>query len=174
MMKWRWPRWAIRISLAFLAVIIVAVAALFILSPTALLLVLAIIFNSIFANTSPPPIVENTLAGANFGNRDEVNQNLTVLLRRKFPIGTSEDHLKSTLSGQGFQPLPPPPANCIPPGQPQPVGRVFTTCPTNDRSKMLEYRWSGGVCGSTIAVIWATDDRREITHLDSSYYVACL
>ncbi len=39
---------------------------------------------------------------------------------------------------------------------------------------MLEYRWSGGVCGSTIAVIWATDDRREITHLDSSYYVACL
>src|SRR5258707_9143210 len=101
MMKWRWPRWAIRISLAFLAVIIVAVAVLFILSPTALLLVLAIIFNSIFANTSPPPIVENTLAGANFGNRDEVNQNLTVLLRRNFPIGTSEDHLKSTLSGQG-------------------------------------------------------------------------
>jgi hypothetical protein len=172
MMKRRWPRWIIRISLVFLAVITAAVAALFIANPAAVLMLLAMLINPLVANTSPPSITENELAGANWGNKADVDKNLTALLQRKFPVGTSEDSLKSTLLGQGFKPLPLPAANCIPPGQSQPVGRP---CPTYDRDKIFEYKWGdGAICGSTITVRWATDDRRGITQLDSSYYVACL
>lgn len=174
-MKRRWLRWIIRISLVFLAVITAAIAALFIVNPTGALLLVAMLIHPLVANTSPPSIAESELAGANLENKADVDRNLTALLRRKFPVGTSEDSLKSTLLGQGFTPLPPLAANCIPPGQPQPMGKVFTNCPTYDRDKILEYRWGdGAVCGSTVTVRWATDDRRGITQLDSSYYVACL
>jgi hypothetical protein len=159
--------------LASLAVIVVAVVALSILHPEALWII-AIFVNQLFVNTTPPPIAENTLVGANWGNRVEVNQKLAAVIQRNFPAGTNEDSLKSVLASQGFKPLPPPPADCIPPGQVQPVGRVFTTCPTNDRSRMLEYNWSNFPCGSTVTVSWTSDDRNKITHLDSSYYMACL
>ena len=172
-MKARWLRRTIRISLVFVAVIVVAVAALSILHPE-MLWILAIPINQLFVNATPPPIAENTLAGANWGNRVEVNQKLAAVIQRNFPPGTSEDSLILVLAGQGFKPLPPPSADCIPPGQPQPVGRVFTTCPTNDRSKVLEYNWRNFPCSSTITVSWTTDDRQKITHLDSGYYMACL
>jgi hypothetical protein len=173
MMKGRWLRRTIRISLISLAVIIVVVVTLPIFRP-AVLWVFAIYINQLFVNTTPPPIAENTLVGANWGNGIEVNQKLAAVIQRNFPTGTNEESLKLALAGQGFKPLPPPLADCIPPGQPQPMGRVFTICPTGDRSKMLEYNWSNLPCGSKITVSWTTDDRKKITHLDSRYYVACL
>jgi hypothetical protein len=62
-------------------------------------------------------------------------------------LGTSEASLRSTLLNQGFKPLSPPlsppPTDCVPSGRSPPLRGVFTPCPTQDRSKMLEYVWGG-------------------------------
>jgi hypothetical protein len=120
----------------------------------------------------PPQIVEELtgkLRAPNSGNVAEIDKNLIALLRRKFPVGTSEDSLKSTLLAQGFKPLPAPKADCIPPGQPPPMGRTITMCPTEDQSKILEYRWSRFPCASSIRVRWEVGDQREITYLAPRY-----
>jgi hypothetical protein len=123
-------------------------------------------------NAHPPPIAGDQIAGASWQNQAEVSRKLTELLQRKFPTGTSEDLLKSTLANQGFKPLPPPPGDCVPRGQSPPVGRVFTPC--YDPSNILKYDWGNGICGQTITVRWSTDDRHEITELHASYDMACL
>ncbi|WP_119270610.1 hypothetical protein [Taklimakanibacter deserti] len=164
----RWFRWVTRISLG-LAIPIVFVVAFIILNP----LGAVILLYSLVGNTHPPAIAEDQFAGASWPSRTEASAKLTTLLQRKFPVGTSEDALRATLSSQGFKPLSPPPADCLPAGQPAPIGRAVTTCPTHDQSKILEYRW-GVVCGETITIRWWTDDRHAITGLDAAYYVACL
>lgn len=166
----RWFRWVTHISLGLLGILVVLVAALFILNPLGAVMLL----HSLIGNKHPPPIAEDQLAGASWQNEAEPGAKLTTLLQRKFPIGTNEDTLRATLSSQGFKPLPPPPADCLPAGQPAPIGRVVTTCPTDDQSKILEYRWGGGVCAETITVRWWTDDRHAITDLDAAYHAACL
>jgi hypothetical protein len=152
----------------------VAIAALFIRDPSAAVLLTAILIQPLIAHTHPPPIAEDQLADASWRNQAEATRKLTALMQRKFPTGSSEGALKSTLQNQGFKPLPPPPVDCLPPGQPPPVGRVFTPCPTYDRRKTLEYGWGSGVCGQTITVRWSTDDRDNVTRVDASYYMACL
>jgi hypothetical protein len=98
---------------------------------------------------------------------------LTELFRRKFPTGTSGDTLRSTLLDHGFKPLPTPPADCLPPGQSGPIGRIFIPCPTEDQSKILRYGWAKGICGESITVRWSTDDRHEIARVDASYNMVC-
>jgi hypothetical protein len=79
---------------------------------------------------------------------------------------------------QGFHSIPPPPADCLPPGRSAPVGVVYRTCLTADEKekleRTLEYRWGDGVCAEYVQIWWSVDDRREITHVQGSYYGACL
>jgi hypothetical protein len=174
MMRRRWLRWMIRIGLGIVATLGVAVVALFIYNPSGTVLLTAIFLQPLLANTRPPPIAEDQLAGANWQNQGEASRKLNGLLQRRFPAGTSEVTLRSTLLNQGFKPPPPPRADCVPPGQPTPVGRVFTRCPTGDQSKILQYEWGSGVCGQTITVRWSTGNDLKITSLDAGYYMACL
>src|SRR5688500_11203499 len=170
----RWFRWVTRISLGLLAILIVLIVALFILNPSGTILGAAMLHHSLFGNTHPPPIAEDQLAGASWPSQTEASAKLTTLLQRRFPIGTNEDTARSILLSQGFKPLPPPPADCLPVGQPAPIGRAIAHCPTHDQSKILEYRWGGGVCAETSSGRWWTDDRHAITELDAAYYAACL
>jgi hypothetical protein len=171
-MKRRWYQWVIRISLGFLAILIVPVVVLFILKPEGTMILIGVLIAPLIHNTHPPPIAEDQLAGATWQNQAEVSRKLNELLQRKFPTGTSEDSLKSTLANQGFKLLPPPPGDCVPRGQSPPVGRVFTPC--YDPSNILRYDWGNGVCGQTITVRWSTDDHHGITDVHATYHVACL
>jgi hypothetical protein len=172
MMKRRWFRRVIRISLGFLAILIVPVAVLFILKPEVTIILIGVLIAPLIYNTHPPPIAEDQLVGASIWNLAETNRKLTASLQRKFPTRTSEDALKSTLLNQGFKPLPPPPGDCVPRGQLPPAGRVFTRC--YDPSDILRYDWGNGICHNIITVHWTTNDRREITDLNASYIPACL
>ena len=175
-MQRRWLRWVTRIGLGLLAILAAGVAVLFFLNPEATLLLFAILINPIVSNTRPPAIVADELVGASWQKRGEINRNIDALFQRKFPEGTSEEILRSALLREGFKPLPPPPANCIPreQEQAQPVGRVYVICPTGDRSRILEYQWGSVVCSSTITVRWAVSDRRELTKVNAGYDVGCL
>jgi len=100
-------------------------------------------------------------------------QGNSTLLQQKFPAGTSEAALKSTLRRQGFKPLPPPPADCLRRGETQQIGRVYIPC--YDPTNQLEYSWNAGfVCGETLRVAWTTDGAGGIADVRGSYDAGCL
>src|SRR5215469_5978391 len=83
-------RWAIRISLTLLAALIVLFGALLIYEgvTTGHSLLIAILIQPLVANTRPPPIAEDQLTTANL-RTDDVSRNLSTLLQRTFPAGSS-------------------------------------------------------------------------------------
>jgi hypothetical protein len=170
-MRSRWLRWIKRIILGCVALLGLGLTALFIKSPSATTLLLAMLVYSPFENDKPPPMFKDDLAGM-WGKWDEASQRLTSRLQQQFPAGTAETSLKSALLKQGFEPLPPPRSDCVTAGQEAPVGRVFTRC--RDQSKSLDYHWGGVVCTETITVRWTTDGADVIAELSGSYYAGCL
>jgi hypothetical protein len=124
--------------------------------------------DGLFHNHRPPQIA----AGVDLisGNADAL---WSAVLHQKFPPGTSEATLKSTLLSEGFTPVPPPPANCLRPGDRPKVGVLYIEC--YDSAKQLKYKWNEGlVCSSTMSVAWTTDDTGALTSVKGGYYSACL
>jgi hypothetical protein len=167
-------RWSIRIGLALLGVVVLAIAGLLLWRPEGTLLILAILFQPLLGNMHPPPIAAGQFADATFQNQSETNGKLNALFQQKFPAGTSEAALKAALLDQGFKPLPPPRADCLPEGQPAPLRQVYTRCPTGDRSRVLEYNWSRGICSATITAAWAADGGQTVGDVRVGYRMDCL
>ena len=173
MPKSRRARWTLRILLACLALPFLALIVLFIKNPGGAIILIGMLVFPLFGNTHPPAMFDADIASM-WLKWDEGSRKITAHLQQKFPAGTTEATLKSALARQGFKPMPPPRADCVPAGQHMPIGKTYTTCSTRDPSKTLIYKWSGGVCTSTISVRWDTNDDKVITKLDSSYYAGCL
>ena len=167
-------RWAIRISFGIIAVLGAATAAMFILDPDGTVLSIAVILQPIVGNTRPPPIAQDQLAGMDWRTEKEASKRLTTLLHQRFPAGSSEVELRSTLLSQGFKQPPPPRPDCVPPGQTGPIGMSMTHCPTYDRSKVLEYSWGNVACSQSISVLWSTGGSETINGVDARYHMGCL
>src|SRR5262245_55475280 len=167
-MTYRWLR-------RVLAVFGLAIAALFIYNPGGAVILGAILLQLLFSNMHPPPIAEDQLAAAN-GRVDEASNNLSALLQRKFPAGSSEGMLKSTLLNQGFKPLllAPNQGRCLPQYEPRIDFATRARCHAYDPSKTYKYSWAGGVCSSNIIVWWTTDDRGDLVKVMGAYGGACL
>jgi hypothetical protein len=153
--------------------VIVAVVVVIVFSfPTPRLIALLFI-GHLFATKTPPQIAEGLIPESGKVDREEIDRKLTAVLEQHFPAGTSEHALTTILLAQGFQPMPPPPSNCVPQGQRMPVGVVYSQC--YDPTNTLKYRWNRGlVCGETITVKWQRDDRMQIAQLKGYYDLACL
>jgi hypothetical protein len=141
--------------------------------------VLAALFVNPFSNSSPPPIAEGQITEKDWHHWDDGGRKLTAVLTRRFPIGTNEATLKSTLLAQGFHFAKlPPPENCVPPGQSAPVGVIFYHCLSPDRKKALErtleYIWGRFPCSQSLLVEWSVDDRGEIANVQGYYHGVCL
>jgi hypothetical protein len=169
----RWFRWTVRILLGGVALLGTALAVLIVINPGAAIILFAMRVFPLFGNTSPPPMFEADVAGM-WMKWDEAGRKITAHLQEQFPAGTTEAALKSALARQGFKPLPPPPADCVPPGVQMPIGKTYTPCPTRDPSKALVYRWGGGVCTSTVSVRWETGGGETVTQVTGGYNAACL
>jgi hypothetical protein len=169
-MRSHWARWTVGVILGCLAL---PVLAFIVLRPEAAIIMVAVLVYPLFGTTHPPPMFEADLAGM-WNKWDEASRKITARLQEQFPAGMTEAVLKSTLIKQGFKPLPPPPADCVPAGQQMPVGKTYRPCPTSDPSKTLTYRWGGGVCTSTISVRWETNSDKAITKVTGGYNAACL
>jgi len=174
MVRSRWFRWTIRISLGFLAILGVVNVALVVRDPSSASLIMAALIQPLVANTHPPPILGDQLAGANWRTEAEAGRKLTAFLQGKFPAGTSEGTLKSTLLNQRFKGPPVPPADCLPPGHAAPKDRASNSCPTDNPNKSLTYNWSNFPCDQRITIRWATDDSHNITLIKGIYSQWCL
>jgi hypothetical protein len=167
-------------SLGLLAVLLIAaLGALLIFTPGEALLLIGILVQPLFYNTRPPPIAEDQLAGANWYKNDDASRNLSMLLQRRFPAGSSEGTLISTLLGQGFKPLrlAPNQGRCLPQYEARvdPNGHTMRArCDAYDPNKTYQYSWAGGVCGADVTVWWTTDDRGNLVKVLGAYDSVCL
>jgi hypothetical protein len=84
-MKGRWFRWVIRISLGFPAILIVPIAALFILNPEGTIILIGVLIAPLIQNTHPPPIAEDQLVGVSWQSRAEGGRKLTAGLQAEVP-----------------------------------------------------------------------------------------
>jgi hypothetical protein len=105
---------------------------------------------------------------------------LTNILRAEFPLGTSEAALESALRAQGFEHLPTSITHCTRPGGHTPYGAKAIACPAWDANwdpkHYLKYQ-SGGpglFCSHGADVLWSSDKKGRLTHLEAYYVVACL
>lgn len=167
------PRWVRRIVGVILGCLALPLLAFIVLRPEAAIIIVAVLVYPLFGTTQPPQMFKADLAGM-WNKWDEAGRKITTRLQEQFPAGTTEAALKSTLVKQGFKPLPPPAADCVPAGQQVPVGKTYTRCPTSDPSKTLTYRWGSAVCTSTVSVRWKTDGGDEVTEVNGRYNAACL
>lgn len=167
-------RWAVRVSLAVIAVLCAAFVVTLVLSPSAAMLLVGISLQYIFGNTRPPPIARDQLVGMDWRTEKEAGKRLTALLHQKFPIGSSASDLRSTLLSQGFEPPPSPRPDCLPPSQAAPIGKTVTPCPAYDGGKVLGYSWGNGVCRQGITVKWSADGNEAIKEVHAIYFGYCL
>jgi hypothetical protein len=137
-----------------------------------------VFFANPFTNSAPPPIAEGQITPEDWTHWDEAGRKFTAVLARRFPSGSNEATLKSTLLAQDFHFPKPPPTNCLPPGQEAPIGVVYYRCLTSDAMKALErtlvYEWGRFPCTKSLSVQWSAGDRGEITNVRGSYYGVCL
>jgi hypothetical protein len=158
------------------ALVVGALAVLFFVKPETF--VVAAIILAMLLNPGPPPIAEGQITSSDWRKSTEINHKLTAVLERRFPNGTSETDLESVLTKQGFRPVPPPPADCWPPGKIEPIGVLHYTCLTADQEaklkRTLKYSWGDGVCGEDVWISWSVDGDRAITSVEGRYNMACL
>lgn len=162
--------------LTILAIVAVTFSGLLVFSPSTRL-VMGIMLSGL-NDPGPPPIAQGVITQEDWPNFEAASAKLTRVLQSKFPIGSKDDVLRSTLMEQQFRPMEPPPPDCIPPDQQAPAGVVFYLCLTPEqeekRKRTLVYKWGGGVCVSTISVVWSSDETNALTHVEGSYYGTCL
>jgi hypothetical protein len=167
-----WGRWSVRIGLWIGAVFVAGGAALFVINPFGALVLVWFTVQILFSNSHPPAIAEGQITEDDWEHQNVAGQKLTDVLKRRFPIGTTEAVMKSTLLGQGFKLPAPPPRDCVPPGQIVTIGHMG--CPTYDVNKILLYHWGLIPCGETVTVEWTVDDSGGITSVRGGYYGVCL
>jgi hypothetical protein len=111
-----------------------------------------------FSNTQPPAIVAGQI-------RTGAGDDLNTFFRQKFPVGTDETIVRTTLLQQGFT-RPHPALACRP--------RNGDPCPAYDLSRTLEYAWGRIPCGNQVVVWWTASDHGAITDIGGYHHFACL
>jgi hypothetical protein len=162
---------------AILALFAATISGILVFDPTARLVV-GVLMAPLFINAGPPPIAQGVITKMDWPHFEAASKKMTEVLQSKFPVGSKEDILRSSLLGQGFRSMEPLPTNCIPPGQAAPVGVVFYRCLTpqaeEQRKKTLVYEWGNGICREKLFVIWSSDQLGVLTDVRSHYDGACL
>jgi len=144
-----------------------------------MMLILVAISIQVHAGTRllPPPITDG-ITCTNVRSCDEANRAFTVILRRRFPVGSHENALRSALVSQGFRPLPSSITTCLPRGRQPIIGKMVIDCPAWDPNwsprNYLQYGWGRPPCGSELNVMWSVDASGRIAHIEGRYDYTCL
>jgi len=101
---------------------------------------LVVLLGGCLPNEKPPPIAENMEVSI-------ANEEWPPRLTQRFPPGTPETELVTTLSSQGF---------------------------VIDHSKRTaKAEWAKGVCNNELDVAWQTDDAGNISSVGGRYFPVC-
>ncbi|HEY2070089.1 MAG TPA: hypothetical protein VGG48_11085 [Rhizomicrobium sp.] len=126
-----------------------------------------------FNDPGPPKLIKS------IGCVDRCNAaSIATLVQTRFPVGTKLTDMETELGKDGFTPEDPMPAKCTPKDKMVP-GKWAVACPAWDPhwnpANRAAYRWSKTVgCGNNILIDWSADKAGRLTHVEGSYYYACV
>ena len=124
-----------------------------------------------------PPIMEG-IECADRLRCGEAAREFTAVLERRFPVGTPENLIETTLIRQGFSRDSEIPTRCVLPGHPSPIGELVITCPFGDPTwnpkRRLVYGLGGFPCNKSIVVLWSVDDENKTAHIRGGFGGGCL
>ena len=150
------------------------------------LLVLAVLFVSIvgFAlywnfgtHFHPPPIAAGICR--DWSKCEDPGAAFDAILRHRFPPGTPESLLRSTLMAQGFANFDNPDVSTCQQKDraPSSLGTVLD-CPDWDPHwdphNRLTFGWGDMACSDVLTVQWSADAAKNITHIAGGHYYVCL
>jgi hypothetical protein len=135
-----------------------------------------ILFGSVI-DLGPPPIAGDADCH-DWRNCEKASRQFDATVARRFPLGTPQQVLETTLLQQHFERDPHQPKTCTPRGARSPIGVLTIECPEWDPhwdpKNALVYRWGRFPCGSTVGVIWSADRKGRIVHREGYFEYACL
>ena len=108
--------------------------------PVGVLFIAVVLLVGCLPNEKPPPIAENMEFSI-------ANEEWPPRLAQRFPQGTPEAELVTTLRSQGF-------------------GIDLST-------KTAKADWANGVCNNELDVVWQTDEMGRIVSVGGRYFPAC-
>ena len=101
---------------------------------------LVMLLGGCLPNEKPPPIAENMELSI-------ANEEWPPRLARRFPPGTTEAELVTTLSSQGFI--------------------------IDQTNKSAKADWAKGLCNNEVDVVWQTDDMGKLASVGGRYFPVC-
>lgn len=126
-------------------------------------------------NWHPPEMFSQLFASRNPVDQVAQDSAITQILQTSFPLGTAVSDLKSSLSKEGFQDIPPPPSDCVPPEKEAEVPPLTVHTPCYDGGNQMEYQWMiGGICRAHIYVKWMTGETGKLSRVRGYGSTACL
>ena len=141
-------------------------------------LIIAALLTATLAACSPPPILGHIQCD-DLRDCRAASREFTVVVQRRFPIGSSQSALEAELLRQGFHRITPQIARCSLPGESKEIGKSYIDCPPwdsnwNPRNYLAYDLTLLSVCGHNIVVLWSSDAKGKITHIEGHYDVTCL
>lgn len=127
-----------------------------------------------------PPQIAEALQCSDWPRCEQANAKFNVILKRRFPIGSSVRAMEAALMQQGFRrpSLSTAVTRCQPSYQTAELNKLYVECPSWDQhwdpKNYLSYHWGHLPCGNSLDVRWSTDTGGKISHLEGSYFYACL
>lgn len=135
-----------------------------------------LVLGTFLSNWHPPKMVVGYLSDDDW-RRDrtaETSRKFTAFLEQKFPVGTDEANVRSSLIKAGFTPVSGVGrSECEKPVEIELIGWASVTCkvPLN----FFEYIWSNGIiCGHSLIVRWSKEDPGGIVRIVGNYSTQCL
>ncbi|RVC60110.1 MAG: hypothetical protein EOS65_18315 [Mesorhizobium sp.] len=126
-------------------------------------------------NWHAPEMFSQLFASGNHTDQTAQDSAITQILQTAFPVGTVVSDVKSSLSKEGFQDIPPPPLDCVPPAKEAEVLPRTVHTPCYDVRDQMEYQWMiGGICRAHIFAKWMTGETGRVSQIQGYGSTACL
>jgi hypothetical protein len=124
----------------------------------------------------PPPIAEGKVPTGYRTDNDEIAKAFTAVLRKHFPVGTTQTTMMKELESQGFR-SPQYTNNCgvLTESMKRHTPRNYITCPFYNPAKSLYYNWHEPIfiCVDKLGVGWETDSKSRIVQIDGYRWRDC-
>jgi len=132
------------------------------------------------AHVTPPPLLGEIRCN-DWAACVEPDHEFSLALQRRFPTGTSESDLQAILLREGFSRAESykTPAHCMQPERAARVAEAPLVCPDDRNSRwspnVFHYWWAkNAACSDEIVVLWTTDSRGSLTHIEGRFDGGCI
>ena len=116
-----------------------------------------------------PAVTEGVLTSADRNDWESASSKVTIMLKKRFPVGTPVASVLLALQGQGFDSLRQCPDPTLHKVQGADASERYACAQNWDAEHALHYTWGRTPCAQEVVVWWTDDSRGQITNIEGQY-----